>query len=318
MTTNDRSHADKEKSNVALTSVLAAVGLTGFKLVIGLLTNSLGILAEAAHSGLDLVAALVTFLAVRLSGKPADKEHPYGHGKIENLSALFETLLLLITCVWIIYEAVQRLFGSRQGVVVEASIWSFIVMGTSIFIDYNRSMMLDKAAKKHKSQALEADALHFSTDIWSSSVVIFGLIGVVISEKVPALKILHEADAVAALGVAVIVIYVSLQLGKRTVMALLDTAPKGLEESIKKAVEGIPGITDCHQIRIRQSGPDTFIDAHVLLNGGLSLIEAHGITEQIEKTIQKLCPSADVTVHPEPAPEIPGKKSKKRRQYNDL
>jgi cation diffusion facilitator family transporter len=275
MTSYDHSHIDKEKSNVALTSVFAAVGLTSFKLIIGLLTNSLGILAEAAHSGLDLVAALVTFLAVRLSGKPADKEHHYGHGKIENLSALFETLLLLLTCVWIIYEAIERLFGSKQGIVVEASIWSFVVMATSIIIDYNRSKMLDKAAKKHKSQALEADALHFSTDIWSSSVVIFGLIGVVISENVPSLKILHNADAVAALGVAVIVIYISLQLGKRTVMALLDTAPNGLEEKIKKTVEGVPGVTNCHQIRIRQSGPDTFIDAHVLLDGRLSLNEAH-------------------------------------------
>jgi cation diffusion facilitator family transporter len=305
MTIDDRSHTHKEKSNVALTSVVAAIGLTSFKLIIGLLTNSLGILAEAAHSGLDLVAALVTFLAVRLSGKPADKEHNFGHGKIENLSALFETILLLLTCVWIINEAIQRLFGSKQGVVVETSIWSFVVMATSIIIDYNRSKMLDKAAKKHKSQALEADALHFRTDIWSSSVVIFGLIGVVISENVPSLKILHEADAVAALGVAVIVIYISLQLGKRTVMALLDTAPKGLEDEIKKAVEGIPGVTDCHQMRIRQSGPDTFIEAHVLLAGDLSLNEAHALTEQIEKVVQKLSPSADVTVHPEPIPEIP-------------
>jgi cation diffusion facilitator family transporter len=305
MTFEDRSHTHKEKSNVALTSVVAAVGLTSFKLIIGLLTNSLGILAEAAHSGLDLVAALVTFLAVRLSGKPADKEHNFGHGKIENLSALFETLLLLLTCVWIINEAIQRLFGSKQGVVVETSIWSFVVMATSIIIDYNRSKMLDKAAKKHKSQALEADALHFRTDIWSSSVVIFGLIGVVISENVPSLRILHEADAVAALGVAVIVIYISLQLGKRTVMALLDTAPKGLEDEIKKAVENIPGVTNCHQIRIRQSGPDTFIEAHVLLDGDLSLNEAHVLTEQIEKVVQKLSPSADVTVHPEPIPENP-------------
>jgi cation diffusion facilitator family transporter len=305
MTIDDHSHTHKEKSNVALTSVVAAVGLTSFKLIIGLLTNSLGILAEAAHSALDLVAALVTFLAVRLSGKPADKEHNFGHGKIENLSALFETLLLLLTCVWIINEAIQRLFGSKQGVVVETSIWSFVVMAASIIIDYNRSKMLDKAAKKHKSQALEADALHFRTDIWSSSVVIFGLVGVVISESVPSLRILHEADAVAALGVAVIVIFISLQLGKRTVMALLDTAPKGLEDEIKKAVEGIPGVTDCHQIRIRQSGPDTFIDAHVLLNGELSLNEAHALTEQIEKVVQKLSPSADVTVHPEPIPENP-------------
>lgn len=301
MTSINASTAEKEKSKVALTSVLAAVGLTGFKMVVGILTNSLGILAEAAHSALDLVAALVTFLAVRISGKPADREHNYGHGKIENLSALFETVLLLVTCVWIIYEAYQRLFGAKRGEVVEASIWSFIVMGTSIVIDYNRSRMLDKAAKKHKSQALEADALHFSTDIWSSSVVIFGLIGVLVSRKFPVLAFLGEADAIAALGVAMIVIYVSLQLGKRTVMALLDTAPTGLEEKVKVTVETIPGVLDCHSIRIRQAGPDTFVDVHVLLDGNSSLFDAHSLTEKIEAMIKDTAHAVDVTVHPEPA-----------------
>lgn len=217
--------ADSEKKSVALTSVLAAVALTTFKIIVGLMTGSLGILAEAAHSGLDLVAALVTFLAVRVSGKPADEEHRYGHGKIENLSALFETLLLLLTCVWIIDEAVQRIFF--QNVAVEVSIWSFIVMGVSIVIDYNRSRMLSRAAIKHKSQALEADALHFSTDIWSSSVVILGLAAVWVGDRFPQLTFLHKANSLAALGVAIIVVYVSFQLGKRTVQALLDTAPKG-------------------------------------------------------------------------------------------
>jgi cation diffusion facilitator family transporter len=155
--------ARKDKRSAALSSVVAAIGLTGFKLVVGLLTNSLGILAEAAHSGLDLVAAAMTYFAVRVSDKPADQEHPFGHGKIENLSALFETLLLLATSGWIIYEAIQRLFFVT--VKVETSIWSFLVMGTSIFIDYTRSRILYKAARKYKSQALEADALHFSTDI---------------------------------------------------------------------------------------------------------------------------------------------------------
>ena len=167
--------AKKDKRSAALSSVIAAIGLTTFKLIVGILTNSLGILAEAAHSGLDLVAAAMTYFAVRVSDKPADKEHPFGHGKIENLSALFETVLLLATSGWIIYEAILRLF--YISVKVEASIWSFIVMGTSIAIDYTRSRILYKAARKYKSQALEADALHFSTDIWSSSVVILGLIG---------------------------------------------------------------------------------------------------------------------------------------------
>ncbi len=163
--------AEREKTSAALSSVVAAVALTTLKIIVGLLTGSLGILAEAAHSGLDLVAALVTFFAVRVSSKPADREHRYGHGKVENLSALFETVLLLITAVWIIYEAIQRLFF--HPVAVEVSFWSFIVMAISIGIDYTRSRILYKAARAHNSQALEADALHFSTDIWSSSVVIF-------------------------------------------------------------------------------------------------------------------------------------------------
>ena len=166
--------ADREKQLVALSSVVAAIFLTLFKLVVGLLTGSLGILSEAAHSGLDLVAAAVTLFAVRVSGRPADREHTYGHGKVENLSALFETLLLLVTCVWIIYEAVQRLFF--KSVEVKLSIWAFVVMILSIVIDFAARACCSRVAKKYDSQALEADALHFSTDIWSSSVVIVGLI----------------------------------------------------------------------------------------------------------------------------------------------
>src|SRR5512136_847576 len=152
--------ATAEKRSVAASSVLAAILLTGMKLTVGLTTGSLGILSEAAHSGLDLVAAAVTWFAVRVSGRPADREHTYGHGKVENLSALFETVLLLITCVWIIYEAIQRLFFKT--VEVEASFWAFAVMATSIVVDITRSRILYAAARKHNSQAVEADALHFS------------------------------------------------------------------------------------------------------------------------------------------------------------
>jgi cation diffusion facilitator family transporter len=296
---NKTQTADQEKSNAALTSVVAAIGLTSFKIVVGIATGSLGILAEAAHSGLDLVAALVTFLAVRLSGKPADQDHLYGHGKIENLSALFETLLLLVTCVWIIYEAFQRLFFKK--VEVEISFWAFLVMATSIVIDYSRSRMLYRAARKHRSQALEADALHFSTDIWSSSVVILGLAFVLLSEWIPSLSFLSKADSIAALGVALIVVYVSIQLGIRTVKGLLDTAPSGSVDRIKAAISALPGVKNVHAVRVRISGPQLFIDAHVLLDGSQSLEEAHALTEIIEKTIQNLIPHADVMVHPEPA-----------------
>jgi cation diffusion facilitator family transporter len=243
----------------------------------------------------------VTLIAVKIADKPADADHPYGHGKVENLSALFETLLLLATCVWIIWEAMERLLFTH--VRVEASSWAFIVMIVSIALDYSRSRLLYKTAKKYNSQALEADALHFSTDIWSSSVVILGLICIKIGDFFPGLAFLHDADSVAALGVAVIVVVVSVRLGLRTIHALIDTAPSGMTSRIKSEVEGVEGVLNCHNIRIRNSGPDVFIDVHVLMDGGVSLIVAHARTEKIEDAIRRIEPRADVTVHPEPIEE---------------
>ena len=287
-----------EKRSAALSSVIAAVGLTGFKIVVGLTTGSLGILAEAAHSGLDLMAAVMTFLAVRISGKPADRNHLYGHGKVENLSALFETLLLLVTCFWIIYEATHRLLYHAAD--LRVTFWSFAVMITSIVVDVSRSRILYRAARKYNSQALEADALHFSTDIWSSAVVILGLFCVKISEWVPGVAFLRHADSVAAIMVGLIVVYVSVKLGIRTIQALLDVAPSGIENKIISAVEGLPGVTDCHNVRLRYSGPQLFVDIHILVDGNQTLKEAHDLTEEIEHIIQQLLPNVDVTVHPEP------------------
>jgi len=292
---------EKEKRSVALSSVLAAVGLTAFKMIVGLSTASLGILAEAAHSGLDLVAALTTLFAVRFSGRPADRTHLYGHGKVENLSALFETMLLLGTCVWIVYEAIHRLVFHE--VPLEVNVWSFLVMGTSIVVDISRSRALYRVARKFRSQALEADALHFSTDIWSSVVVILGLVCVKIGQGVPSLDFLHHADAVAAIGVALIVVYIGGQLSIRTIEALLDVAPSGLEKKIVTLVEALPGVSNCHSVRVRYSGSQLFVDIHVLIDGNQTLKDAHDLTEEIEGTIQKLVPRADVTVHPEPNPE---------------
>ena len=291
--------AQKEKTSAALSSVVAAIGLTSFKLIVGVLTNSLGILAEAAHSGLDLVAALMTFFAVRVADTPPDREHPFGHGKIEHISALFETILLLATSGWIIYEAVHRLTSPE--VHVEVSIWSFIVMGTSIIVDVTRSRILLRAAKKHNSQALEADALHFSTDIWSSSVVILGLILVLVGRAFPSLALLEKGDAIAALMVAVIVIFVAGQLGVRSIQALLDAAPKnGEPERIVEEVGKIQQVTNVHAVRIRSSGAGWFVDLHVTMDGSMSLEESHSITERIEKKVQSILPGSDVTVHVEP------------------
>ena len=254
------------------------------------MTGSLGILAEAAHSGLDLVAALMTYCAVRISDRPPDRTHLYGHGKIENLSALFETLLLLATCVWIVREAVHRLVSHHAE--IEVTFWSFAVMLVSIAVDASRARVLSATAKKHNSQALEADALHFQTDIWSSAVVIIGLLAAKFG--------FAAADAFAALGVSVVVVWVSIQLGRRTVDALLDSAPAGLEERIVTIVESVPGVRNCHNLRFRYSGPVLFIDLHVLVDGEQTLAQAHLLTESVESAIQEIAPRADITVHPEP------------------
>jgi cation diffusion facilitator family transporter len=292
-----------EKRGAAWSSVAAAVLLTTLKIVVGVTTGSLGILAEAAHSGLDLIAAVMTLVAVRESGRPADPGHLYGHGKVENLSAMFETLLLLATCAWIMYGAVQRL--ASGSVEMEVTFWSFAVMAISIIVDVSRSRMLYRTARKYNSQALEADALHFSTDIWSSAVVILGLISVKASELFPALAWLRYADAVAAILVAAIVVQVSVKLGFRTVHALLDTAPAGMAQQIVAAVEGLEGVTDCHRVRVRYSGSQLFVDAHVLVDGNQTLKQAHDLTDEIEQTIRGLAPNADVTVHPEPTQTPP-------------
>jgi cation diffusion facilitator family transporter len=265
-------------------------------------TASLGILAEAAHSALDLVAALMTLLAVRFSARPPDSTHLYGHAKIENLSAMFETLLLLVTCGWIVKEAVRRLLFAE--VPVEVTVWSYAVMLTSIAVDISRSRVLARAARKYSSQALEADALHFQTDVWTSAVVILGLIcvqaGGALSARFPALRFLREADAVAALGVSVLVIWISLRLGRRTIDALLDRAPEGMEARIAAAVVNVPGVRDCHQVRVRYSGPVLFVDLHVLVDGALPLTQAHSVADEIESAIHQLAPGSDVTVHTEP------------------
>lgn len=295
-----QSAAYLEKNKAAASSVLAAIGLTSLKIVVGALTGSLGILAEAAHSALDLVAALMTWFAVRISGKPPDQDHLYGHGKVENLSALAETILLVATCVWVLYKASARLAHGETD--VEVTVWSFAVMALSMIVDFSRSRMLSKAAKKHNSQALEADALHFSTDIWSSAVVIVGLAGVKLSETHPALGFLKSADAVSAICVAAIVFFVCGRLGMRTVQALLDAVPRGLNDQIKTVAESVAGILDCHRVRARYSGAQLFVDAHVLMDGSQTLDRAHALTEAVEAAIERIAPGADVTVHAEPAP----------------
>ena len=278
-----------EKKSVALMSVLAAVFITGFKLIIGLLTGSLGILSEALHSALDMVAAMITYFSVRVSDKPADRDHNYGHGKVENLSAFIETLLLLVTCVWIIYEAVHRLVTGKTD--IEVTVWSYIVVVSSIVIDFTRSRALYKVAKKHNSQALEADALHFSTDIWSSAVVLIGLICANFG--------FFFADSAAALVVAMIVLVICYQLGKRATDVLLDRMPEDSFGKVEEVLKKIPEIIRYHNLRIRESGADTFIDVNIHVCSELTNIQVHAICDKIEDEVRKVIKRADVFVHAE-------------------
>ncbi len=287
----------REKRAVAGNSVVAAVVITSLKIVVGITTGSLGILSEAAHSGLDLIAALVTFFSVRVSDKPADADHQYGHGKIENFSAFIETGLLLLTCAWIIYEALKRLFF--HSVEIEPSLAAFLVMFLSIAIDAWRSRALGAVARKYDSQALEADALHFSTDIWSSSVVILGLALVQLGRSF-GIGWLRDADPIAALFVAGVVVYVSWRLARKTIDALLDAAPAGVRNQILGRIASIEGVLEVERVRIRRAGNHYFADVSLGLARNFTFQRSEQVADQVTKRVHEVLPDADVMVHSVP------------------
>ena len=286
----------REKRRAALLSVGSAVLLVSLKAFLVIRTGSLGVLSEALHSGLDLLAAVITFLSVRVSDEPADERHPYGHGKFENFSAFVETALLLITALYIIYEAFDRLFF--HSVHIQPSVTAILVLFVALTIDMTRARALKNVARKYSSDALEADALHFSTDVWSTMVVISG-IGLVWAGETWKLPWLAYADALAGLAVAAIILWVGSQLGRRTLDALLDVAPKGLQQEIAKAVARMDGVLDVDRVRVRRAGNRHFVDATVSVARTASLEQVHALSDAIEKRIGEIVPS-DVMVHAEP------------------
>jgi cation diffusion facilitator family transporter len=283
-----------EKRNVASNSVIAAIAITGLKIVVGITTGSLGILSEALHSGLDLVAAVITLLSVRVSDKPADADHQYGHGKFENFSAFIETGLLLLTCFYIVYEAIKRLFFHH--VEIEPSIAAFAVMFISIAVDYWRSRALGKIAEKYDSQALQADALHFSTDIWSSAVVVVGLTVVLAGRKL-GIPWLVDADPISALFVAGVVMFVSTRLARKTIDALLDTAPMGARSNIIASLGKIDGLLEVDRVRIRRAGNRYFADVSVGLARNVTFQRSGQVADEVTQAVQGVLPNTDVVVH---------------------
>jgi cation diffusion facilitator family transporter len=286
----------REKKRAALLSVASATVLVSLKTFLVLRTGSLGVLSEALHSGLDLIAAIITFLSVRVSDQPADERHPYGHGKFENFSAFVETGLLLLTALFIIYEGFSRLFF--RSVHIQPSITAILILLVALGIDMTRARALMRVAKRYASEAIEADALHFSTDVWSTIVVIVG-VGLVWAGETWNIPWLIYADALAGLAVAAVILWVGSQLGRRTLDALLDAAPQGLQQEIARAVARMDGVLDVERVRVRRAGNRHFVDATVSVPRTASLEQVHALSDAIEKRIGEIVP-ADVMVHAEP------------------
>jgi cation diffusion facilitator family transporter len=279
------------KQRVALTSVAASAGLTIAKGVVGLATGSLAILSEAAHSLLDLAATIMTYFAVRVSGRPADEEHHYGHGKVESVTALAETALLFLLSGIVIWEAAHRLIGGEAHA-VEATIWAFGVIIVSIVVDFFRARVLYRVAKETASEALEADALHFGSDMWSSAAVLIGLVAVLIG--------FPWADSVAAIIVALFICVAGWRLGRRTIETLTDTAPAGAGDRIRTIARRIAGVVAIDRVRVRPAGHTLFVDLDVAVSRTLPLDRVATIKDRIVAAIRNEFPTAETTVNSEP------------------
>jgi cation diffusion facilitator family transporter len=280
-----------EKERAALGSIVASAGLTVAKATVGLLAGSLAILSEAGHSLIDLAATIMTYIAVHVSGKPADAEHQYGHGKVESVAALAETAFLFLLAAGVVFEAVQRLIGA-QTYAVEATIAAFAIIAVSIIVDFFRGRALIRVAKATGSEALEADALHFSTDMWSSIAVLIGLAGVALGYS--------KADALAALVVAVFICIAGWRLGRRTIDTLTDAAPAGVSERIAAVARRVPGVVAIERVRVRPAGAVLFVDIGVGVPRTLPLDRVTAIKEGLARAIRGTLPGAEVTITTEP------------------
>jgi cation diffusion facilitator family transporter len=286
------------KRSAALFSVIAALSVTLFKLFTGLFTGSLGMLSEAAHSGVDLVAASITLFSVHVSDRPADADHTYGHGKIESLSAAIETVLMLASCIWILTEAIRRIL-LRQHLSLKFSIWPFVALLLSITVDFTRSRKLQQIATETRSEALEADAIHFRTDIWSSVAVLFGLAATYAGEhwQIPRLQL---ADPIAAIVVAIIILRVTWNLARRTVDALTDATPtetRAQTRDMMRELAAIDGVLSVDRVRTRRAGPDYFADVTLGMPRNLTFQRSEQITLAATAAVQRHLPGADVVVH---------------------
>ena len=276
-----------EKEHVALGSIVASGGLTAAKAIVGFATGSLAILTDAAHSLIDLVATVMTYFAVRVGDKPADDEHHYGHGKIESMSALAETALLFVLASIVIWEAAHRLLLESGGT-VEATPIAFAVVAGAIVVDFFRSRLLTRVANKTSSEALHADALHFSSDLWASVAVLFGLVGIALGYQ--------WADSVAAIVVALFICVAAWQLGRRTIDTLTDTAPAGITARVRTVLAAVKGVVGVERVRARKVGPTTFVELEIATSRTLPLDRVAAIKDEIVARLRAELGDAEITV----------------------
>jgi cation diffusion facilitator family transporter len=291
----------RSKRSAALFSVLAALVVTLFKLITGILTGSLGLLSDAAHSGIDLIAAAITLFSIQAADRPADDLHAYGHGKIESLSAAIEILLMVGSCIWILSEAIHRILF-HQRLALKFSIWPFVALILSITVDYTRSRRLQRIAEDTRSDALAADAIHFSTDIWSSLAVLIGLIASYLGSLL-SIRSLELADPIAAILVSFIILFIVTKLARRTLDALLDATPAELRDQnpqLLRELTSIDGVLSVDRFRTRRSGSNYFADVTLGMPRNLTFQRSEQITAAATTAVQRHLPGADVVVHSVP------------------
>ena len=286
-----------QKRRVARDSVLAAGAMTLLKLAAGLLSGSLGVISDAAHSGLDLVGAVLTFFSVQVSDKPADEDHTYGHGKFENLSAFCEAILMAVSCAWIIYEAIDRIFF--RSVELHHSLWPVLVLVTSIGVDFWRSRRLKAVAIRTGSPALATDAFHFASDIWATSAVLAGLGASWVGDRF-AIGWLKYADPFAAIVVSIMILRLTLLLGRETVAVLMDEVPAETRRKLVREVEQVEGVLAIEQARVRRAGAGYFADLTLALPRRFTFEHTGELVQSATDAVHRALPRADVVIHTVP------------------
>src|SRR5919206_4681107 len=291
--TCDSSRVVSPQRRTALVSVAAAVALIALKLVTGLATHSLGLVSEAVHSGTDLVAALLTFFAVGVAGRPADTAHTYGHGKAEHLSALAEGAILVAASLVIAERSIDRLVGS-SGAHVDAAWYALLVIGVVMVVDVTRTAVSLRAARRYRSAALASNALHFASDLAGSGAVLVGLVLARAGHP--------RADAVAALFVAGLVLVAAGRLMRQNVDVLMDRAPAEAQEAARVAIARLRPPVELRRLRMRQAAGRHFADLGIGVPPGAAVGQGHAAADAVEDAVQRALPESDVVVHVEPLP----------------